>query len=125
MKLAFILLLLPITVFAGRFEVFSVRSDFPMMDSQAMFRDIYINMGTNQGIKVGSKLSAYRTTTTIDEINQKTGRNISFKIANLQVIHADTDITVARVIDFLPPEKTPIATYTNVMVGDQVEVSAK
>ena len=90
-----------------------------------MFRDIYVNMGTNQGIKTGSKLTVYRTITTMDEINQKSGKNISFKIGNLQVIHTDRDIAIARVIDFLPPEKTPIGTYTNVMVGDLVEVSSK
>lgn len=110
---------------AGDYQVFGIRTDFPMADGQPLFRDVYVNMGTNQGIKTGSTLDAFRVVTTVDELNQKTGRNISFKIAKLKVIHAESDLAVARVTQFLPPEATPIGSFTNVMVGDQVEVAKK
>lgn len=96
-----------------------------MADGQADYRDVYVNIGTNQGVKAGTKLDAFRVLTTVDEINQRTGRNFSFKIARLKVIHAESDMAVARVIEFQPPESTPIAVFTNVMVGDQVEVARK
>ena len=66
-----------------------------------------------------------RVVTTVDELNQKTGRNISFKFAKLKVIHAETDVAVARVVSFLPPDSTPVGSFTNVMVGDEVEVAKK
>ena len=110
---------------AGDYKVFGIRTDFPMADGQTLFRDVYVNMGTNQGIKDGSVLDAYRVVTTVDELNQKTGRNFSFKIAKLKVIHAESDLAVARVTQFLPPESTPIGSFTNVMVGDEVEVGKK
>jgi len=115
----------PSAAIAGEYKVFGIRTDFAMADSQPLFRDVYVNMGTNQGIKDGSTLDAYRVVTTIDELNQKTGRNISFKIAKLKVIHAETDLAVARVTQFLPPDATPIGSFTNVMVGDEVEVGKK
>src|SRR5947209_6295061 len=102
---------------ASDYKVFGIRTDYPMADGQPLFRDVYVNMGTNQGIKDGSTLDAFRVVTTVDELNQKTGRNISFKIAKLKVIHAETDLAVARVTQFLPPESTPIGSFTNVMVG--------
>lgn len=117
--------LLPQFAYCGEFVVFSVKTDFPMNDSQKMYRDVYVNMGTNQGIKAGSTLDAYRVMTTVDEINQKIGRNFSFKYAKLKVIQAENDMAVARVVEFLSPEHTPTGTYTNVMVGDQVEVAKK
>ena len=110
---------------AGEHKVLGIRTDFPMADGQPLFRDVYVNMGTNQGVKAGSTLDAYRVITTVDEINQKMGRNISFKIAKLKVIHAESDLAVARVTQFLPPESTPIGSYTNVMVGDEVEIGKK
>ncbi len=110
---------------AGEYKVFGIRTDFPMADEQPLFRDVYVNMGTDQGIKSGSTLDAFRVLTTVDELNQKTGRNISFKIAKLRVIHAESDVSVARVTQFLPPESTPIGSFTNVMVGDEVEVAKK
>jgi len=110
---------------AGDYKVFGIRTDFPMADGQPLYRDVYVNMGTNQGIKTGSSLEAYRVITSVDELNQKTGRNISFKFAKLKVIHAESDLAVARVMQFLPPESTPLGSYTNVMVGDDVEVAKK
>jgi hypothetical protein len=111
--------------FAGEYKVFGIRTDFPMTDGQPLYRDVYVNMGTNQGIKEGSALDAYRVITTVDELNQKTGRNISFKFARLKVIHAESDLAVARVTQFLAPDSTPLGSYTNVMVGDEVEVGKK
>jgi hypothetical protein len=117
--------LLPSPAQAGEYKVFGIRTDFPMADGQPLFRDVYVNMGTNQGIKTGSTLDAFRVITTVDEINQRTGRNISFRIAKLKVIHAESDLAVARVTQFLPPETTPLGAFTNVMVGDEVEVGKK
>ena len=110
---------------AGEYKVFGIRTDFPMADGQPLFRDVYVNMGTNQGIKTGSSLDAFRVITTVDELNQKAGHNISFKIAKLKVIHAESDLAVARMDTFLPPESTPLGSFTNVMVGDEVEVAGK
>lgn len=110
---------------ASDYKVFGIRTEFPMQDGQKLFRDVYVNMGTNQGIKNGSMLDVFRVTTTVDELNQKTGRNISFKIGRLKVIHAEADLAVARVTEMLSPDTTPIGSYTNVMVGDEVEVGKK
>lgn len=110
---------------AGDYKVFGIRTDFPMADGQPLFRDVYVNIGTAQGVKDGSTLDAFRVVTTVDEINQKTGRNISFKIATLKVIHAENDLAVARVTKMLSPELTPLGAYTNVMVGDEVELARK
>lgn len=96
-----------------------------MSDSEIPARDVYVNIGTSQGIKIGSQLDVFRALTTVDEINQKIGRNISFKIARLKVIHADSDIAVARVLEMQPAASTPVGSYTNVMVGDVVQVITK
>lgn len=119
-----LMLAFPIPTYASH-QVFGIRSDFVLNDGAPQYRDVYVNMGTDQGIKVGSVLDAFRTLTTVDEINQRTGKNISFRIAKLKVIHAEGSIAVARVIQVMPPESTPVGTYTNVMVGDQVEVGKK
>lgn len=118
-----LMLAFPLTSHAA--QVFGVRTDFAMDDDGAKYRDVYVNMGTDQGIKVGSQLDAFRTLTTVDEINQRTGQNISFRIAKLKVIHAEGGIAVARVLQMMPSESTPVGTYTNVMVGDTVEVGKK
>lgn len=110
---------------ADKYQVFSIRTDFPMADGQASVRDVYVNMGTNQGVKVGSKLSVLRPVTTVDQINQKTGSNITFKFAKLKIIFADPEISIGRVVEFAPQDSTPIGFFTNVMTGDEVEIASK
>jgi len=123
--LLFLLTLCPLTASAEAYQVFGVKSDYTMNDADARYRDVYVNMGTGQGIKKGSVLEAYRTVTSVDELNQRVGKNISYKIAKLKVIHADSEVSVARVQSFEAPETTPVGSYANVMVGDRVEVGGK
>lgn len=115
----------PLHVAGANYTVYGIKNDFPMADNQTLFKDIYINMGTNQGIKPGSTLDAYRTMSTVDELNQKNAQSISFKIARLKVIHSDASVSVARIIEMLPPQVTPVGGYPTVMVGDSVDISRK
>ncbi len=127
--LTYIILALSLSVTAsaetGQYTVYGVRNDFPMTETQSLFKDFYINMGTSQGIKIGSKLDAYRTMPTVDEMNNKSSNNISFKIAKMKVIHADVNNAVVRIIEMLPPSEVPIGSYPTVMIGDSVDVSRK
>lgn len=110
---------------AGSFIITGVKTDFAMADNQQLYRDVYVNIGTNQGVKPGSQLDVFRVVTSVDEANQRIGGNISFRFAKLKVIHSDGNISVARVMSFQPPESTPLSSYSNVMVGDLVELARK
>ncbi len=110
---------------AGEFKVYGVKTEFPMEDGQALFKDVYVSMGTNQGIKAGSQLVAYRMVTTTDDLSQKSSTQLNFPVAKLRVIHAEATAAVARVTEIFPPSVTPLSAYTNVMVGDAVELAKK
>ncbi len=124
MKKFLLIFLFPLTTFA-EFQVFGVKSDFLLDESQPKYRDVYVNIGTTQGVKVGSMLDVFRVITPVDEINQRSAKNVSFKFAKMKIIHADSDSAVARVTQFYPPENTPLSAYTNVIVGDRVEIANK
>jgi len=113
------------TLASAEFQVYGIRSDFLLDEAQTKFRDVYVNIGTTQGVKVGSMLDVYRVITPVDEINQRTAKNVSFKFAKMKIIHADGDSSVARVTQFYPAESTPMSSYTNVIVGDRVEIANK
>jgi hypothetical protein len=113
------------TLAEAEFQVSAIRTDFAMSDSDPRYRDVYVTMGLNQGIKKGSVLDAYRNLATFDDLNHRVGKNISFKIAKLKIIHADDEVSVARVVSVEAPDVTPTGTYQNVMVGDKVELGRK
>jgi hypothetical protein len=117
------LLAYPFSSAVAGYTVYGVRNEFPMNDGQKLYRDLYVNMGTAQGIKVGSKLDVYRMLSTADLLNQRNGPNITFRFAKLKVIHVEDSSAVARVIELVPGEEIPNYGYSDVMVGDAVEVS--
>lgn len=113
------------SAFAADHQVYGVRSDFPMFDGETIQKDYYVNIGTNQGVKSGSTLLVYRGVTTSDNLAQKSSHKIRFPVARLKVIHSDSAASVARIAEMLPVETTPLSGYTNVMVGDEVELTRK
>ena len=107
------------------YSVYGVRTDFPMDEKHVPQRDIFVNMGSNHGVKIGTYLDVYRSVPTTDDQNQKNAQNISFKVARIKVIHAENGVSVARISEMLPAKDIPNSIYANVMVGDTVEVSRK
>jgi len=56
-----ILFISPEPLAHAEYAVFGIKTDISLSDSEQAFRDVYVSMGTNQGIKVGSKLDVYRS----------------------------------------------------------------
>lgn len=110
----------------GNYIIFGVRNEFPMSDGEVTYKDVYVNIGSSQGVKVGTSLDVYRSQPTADELNQKHLDNVQFRIAKIKVIHAEPNVAIARVTELNSSAKgMPVALVPSVMVGDQVEISRK
>ncbi len=82
-------------------------------------KDYYISMGTRHGLSQGSTLEVIRHTASFDAVYQKFFTELSFPIAHLKVIHADTDTAIARLDHMLDgPNINPKA----IMAGDSVRL---
>ena len=105
-------------------EDFRVYSIYKALDlgiaGETPQKDYYVNMGTAQGLRVGSVLEVQRKTPTYDLSNQKLYKDVSFPIARLKVIHAESNASIARLEKMLPADKTPVISPNAVMVGDFV-----
>ena len=86
-------------------------------------KDFYINIGTNQGIKVGSNVEVLRKMPTFDLISKRLEKDMLFPIAKLKVIHVEQSGAIARLDKMLPEESTPMITPNAVMVGDSVRLA--
>jgi hypothetical protein len=47
------------------------------------------------------------------------------KVARLKLIHVDKGLSIARLVKFYEKDKTPIAGFDSVMIGDLIEVSTE
>ena len=110
---------------AADFNITSVIREVPLKQSDIMYKDFYINAGTNNGLKQGAFIDAKRRMVVFDNANSKMMGDTAVKIARLKVIHVDKNVSIARIVEFYPKETTPIAGYDSVMIGDLIEVSDK
>jgi hypothetical protein len=113
-----------VKVQASEFVVYSV---FRALDfgnaGEDPKKDFYVNMGSANGVHVGSVLSVSRRVPTYDMLNEKLYKDVQIPIAHLKVIHVENNAAVARLDQLSPEETTPVVAYRAVMVGDSVELA--
>jgi hypothetical protein len=86
-------------------------------------KDYFINLGTNQGIRVGTVLEVARKSPSYDLTTEKLYKDLIFPFAEIRVIHAEKDAAIARLEKIYAPDKTPVVTPRAVIVGDLVRIS--
>ncbi len=91
--------------------------------NEILQKDYFINLGVNQGIRIGTILEVARKAPSYDLTTEKLYKDLLFPFAQLRVIHAEKDAAIARLEKVYPADKTPIVTPRTVIVGDFVRVS--
>ena len=83
-------------------------------------KDIFINMGSAQGVKKGAFLDVYRKITSFDELTQKLAGDHMIPIGRVKVIHADEKTSIARLDKFVSLDQEPGLVPQAIMIGDLV-----
>lgn len=116
--------LAPRTTGAADYVIYSVYKELDLGNpGETPQKDFYVNMGTAQGIHEGTSLKVFRRVSTYDLMSEKLYRDVSFPIARIKVIHAESNAAIARLEKMLPDATTPAYSPHAVMVGDLVEVA--
>ncbi|MBI3535415.1 MAG: hypothetical protein HY072_08050 [Deltaproteobacteria bacterium] len=117
----FILLLFQPLALSEDFVVYNVQKALSFGNDEVLEKDYFINMGHQNGLRVGSILDVYRKISSYDVRTEKLYLNVTFPFARLKVIHVENQLAIARLEKFLPPEKTPVFFPPGVMAGDIVK----
>ncbi|MGE4231877.1 MAG: hypothetical protein AB7F43_00975 [Bacteriovoracia bacterium] len=107
------------------FFVTSVVRELPMKPGENSYKDFYINAGSANGLQTGMSLVAIRSLENYDNLNRKMLNNAMVKVANLKLIHVDKHVSIARLVNMLPKEETPLSGFDSVMIGDRIEVTSR
>lgn len=103
--------------------VYSVYQSVPLgYENEMPRKDFYLNIGTTQGVRVGSEVEVIRKVATYDLVGKKLYKEITFPIGTLRVIHVEDQVSIARLDKMNPAEATPIQNPQAVMVGDYVRL---
>jgi len=122
-SLFIIIALISQSVWAGKeFNVFDVRKNIPLTDNEPIYHDYYINMGIEDGAKVGARLLVYRKIPVLDIYRNKAQADLVSPVAQMMIIHAQNSLSIARIRKMADPKRTPLLQQGAVMVGDRVEL---
>lgn len=91
--------------------------------NEMLQKDYFVNLGTNQGIRVGTVLEVARKAPSYDLTTEKLYKDLIFPFARIKVIHAEKDAAIARLEKLYPQDQTPVLVPRSVIVGDLVKVS--
>ncbi|MBF0297717.1 MAG: hypothetical protein HQK51_03300 [Oligoflexia bacterium] len=113
-----------LNLYASEHVIYSISQDVPMgFKDEKIYKNFYVNMGENQGIKKGLLLDVYRT---IAQYNpyQNNGQysNYRLKIGELSVVHSEDEACVANSKIFYKDDNSPSMEIKDFMIGDQVQI---
>jgi hypothetical protein len=105
------------------FIVFDVRKTLPLNDTDPVYRDYYVNIGTETGVHAGSILAVYRRLPVIDVYRNKAQGDLVIPVGHLKVIHSQKTMSVCRIASIASEKQIPVVSYETVMMGDRVEIA--
>jgi len=105
------------------FTVFDTRKTLTLSDAEPVYRDYYVNIGKGDGVREGSILDVYRKIPVVDIYRNKTPGDLVIQIARLKVIHAQDQMSVARIYQEENSKNIPVVQFEKVMLGDRVELN--
>ncbi len=103
--------------------VFAEHRPIAMTNNEHPPKDIYINAGSIDGLKVGEILSIQRQQTLYDTYNNKALNNLVFTVGKIRLIHVQHHLSVGRVVALANYENSPAVDYDSIMIGDHVDLS--
>ncbi len=109
---------------AAEFNVYQVYRPIDLGETNiAPPKDIYISMGSEQGLKKGSTLDVYRRISSFDNMSQRHMGDHMIPVGKIRVIHVDDKTAIARSDRFVSIEQEPALLPQAIMIGDVVRIA--
>lgn len=120
----FVLILFTSSLFAAEKEavVIQVRKKLKLHNSERIYFDYFIKGGHALGLEKGVLVSVVRRLPVHDPFDNASVGDFHVKVADLEIIHADQDKSIGRLIQIDRREARPMLTYDAVMVGDRLDL---
>lgn len=119
------LLLFAFQVFASEVQIVETRKNLQLKDSDKVYRDYYINAGSENGIKSDMTFQVYRKTA-VNDIYQSNSRGgtVLLPVGKIKIIYSQTKLSVGRVLSINKAAEGPIVDFGALMVGDVLDVGS-
>ena len=120
--LAVLLLLFAWEVFADELHVIEVRRNIPLGDHDPIYKDFYINAGSEAGLKQNQVVVAVRKMNVKDATGAQSFGELLIPVGQLKIIFAQGHIAVAREYKLLTRDELPMLEQVGIMTGDLIDL---
>lgn len=104
--------------------IYSVSQQLNMgIPNQKLRKNFYVNMGTKQGVDVGTKIDVFRIISKYNPYDDSKRINYKVKIGTLSVLHAEDESSITEVSTLKVGEADPVLDVDRFMIGDHIAVS--
>ena len=111
----------PATAYAEEYSVYQVFRPIDLGETDhTPPKDIFINIGSSQGVKKGTVLDVYRKISSFDNLTQRLVGDHMIPVGKIKVIHTDEKTAIARVDRFVSIDLEPAMLPQAIMIGDVV-----
>lgn len=104
--------------------IFDVRKNLAMSDTDKVYRDFYVNGGSESGLSVGMVITVQRRQPLYDSYQNRSAGDLSLKVAKIKIIHVQKGLAVARLHSEFTRDNAPILEDNFIMVGDQLDLGS-
>lgn len=125
--------ILMMIVIAGSSPVFSKTSDAVVIEVrkkvklhhlEKVYSDYFIKGGRKMGLDKGVLVSVVRRLPVHDPFENASAGDFHVKVADIEIIHADADKSIGRLVEIDRREARPMLTYDAVMIGDRLDLDS-
>ncbi len=104
--------------------IFDVRKNLPMSNDEKVFRDFYINGGSESGLSTGMVITVQRRMPLYDSYQNRSAGDLQLKVAKIKIIHVQKGLAVARLHSEFTRDGAPILEDNFIMTGDQLDLNS-
>ena len=109
-------------VFGADLNVIDVRRNIPLSDEAPVYKDFYINAGTDAGLKKNLVVTVTRKLAIRDATGTQNFGELDIPVGQLRIIASQGRVSVARLFKLIPRDEEPMLEQTGIMIGDKIEM---
>lgn len=107
--------------FSEELSIIEVRRNIPLADNDPVYKDFFINGGTDAGLKKNMTLNVLRKISLRDATGTQNYGELMAPVAQLKIIFVNNRVAVAREVKPVAQEESPMLEQVGVMIGDKIE----
>lgn len=121
--LGILIILFSWEAFSEELSIIEVRRNIPLADTDPVYKDYYINSGTDAGLKKNMVIVANRKMPIKDATGANSFGEISVPVGQLKIIFVQNRIAIAREFNLISRDEEPMLEQIGIMIGDKVDLA--